>query len=315
MSVVALSGGVGGAKLSLGLYHALPPGKLTVIVNTGDDFEHLGLRICPDLDTTLYTLAGIEHPEQGWGRRDETWTLMRVLGDLGEDPWFRLGDGDVALHVLRTLRLRLGERLSTVMQDCASRLGITAGVVPMTDDVVATRVETDAGEMEFQEYFVRRRCEPRVRAVRFAGAAMAQPAAPALDALGASTLEAIVLCPSNPFLSIDPLLAIPGLRAALEKRRVPLVAVSPLIGGRAVKGPTAKIMDELGLAATVPAIAAHYRGIIDALVIDEQDAAVAADIDVPVFATRTLMRSRDDRVRLARFVLDCAGRLRATPTR
>lgn len=309
MSVVALSGGVGGAKLSLGLYRALPPGELTVVVNTGDDFEHLGLRICPDLDTTLYTLAGVENPEQGWGRRDETWTLMRVLADLGEDPWFRLGDGDVALHVLRTLRLRRGERLSKVMQDCASGLGIAAGIVPMTDDVVATRVETDAGEMEFQEYFVRRRCEPRVRAVRFAGAATAQPTASALDALGASTLEAIVLCPSNPFLSIDPLLAIPGLRAALEKRRVPLIAVSPLIGGRAVKGPTAKIMDELGLAATVPAIAAHYRGIIDALVIDEQDAHAGQGLDVPVFTGRTLMRSLDDRVALARCVLDCAAAL------
>lgn len=309
MSVVALSGGVGGAKLSLGLYRALPPGALTVIVNTGDDFEHLGLRICPDLDTTLYTLAGIEQPEQGWGRRDETWTLLRVLADLGEDPWFRLGDGDVALHVLRTARLRRGEQLSTVIQDYASRLGITARIVPMTDDAVATRVETDAGEMEFQEYFVRRRCEPRVRAVRFAGAAVAKPAAPALDALGATGLEAIVLCPSNPVLSIDPLLAIPGLRAVLERRRVPVIAVSPLIGGRAVKGPTAKIMDELGLAATVPAIAAHYRGIIDALVIDEQDAESGHGLDVPVFATRTLMRSLDDRVALARFVLDCAAAL------
>lgn len=247
-------------------------------------------------------------PEQGWGRRDETWTLLRVLADLGEDPWFRLGDGDVALHVLRTARLRRGEQLSTVIQDYASRLGITARIVPMTDDAVATRVETDAGEMEFQEYFVRRRCEPRVRAVRFAGAAVAKPAAPALDALGATGLEAIVLCPSNPVLSIDPL-AIPGLRAVLERRRVPVIAVSPLIGGRAVKGPTAKIMDELGLAATVPAIAAHYRGIIDALVIDEQDAESGHGLDVPVFATRTLMRSLDDRVALARFVLDCAAAL------
>ena len=231
------------------------------------------------------------------------------FSDLGEDRWFRLGDGDVALHVLRTARLRRGEQLSTVIQDYASRLGITARIVPMTDDAVATRVETDAGEMEFQEYFVRRRCEPRVRAVRFAGAAVAKPAAPALDALGATGLEAIVLCPSNPVLSIDPLLAIPGLRAVLERRRVPVIAVSPLIGGRAVKGPTAKIMDELGLAATVPAIAAHYRGIIDALVIDEQDAESGHGLDVPVFATRTLMRSLDDRVALARFVLDCAAAL------
>jgi len=309
MRVVALSGGVGGAKLSLGLYRALPAHALTVIVNTGDDFEHLGLRICPDLDTTLYTLAGIEHPAQGWGRRDETWTFLRVIADLGEEAWFRLGDGDLALHVLRTRRLQAGERLSQVMQDFAQRLGIAARIVPMSDASVATRVLTDEGELAFQEYFVRRRCEPRVRAIHFAGATEASPAPEAIAALEAPDLVAIVLCPSNPFLSIDPLLAIPGMRRALAARRVPVVAVSPLIGGRAVKGPTAKIMEELGFATTARAIAGRYRGLIDGLVIDEQDAAQAGELDLAVFSTRTLMQTLDDRVALARFVLDCAARL------
>lgn len=310
MRVVALSGGVGGAKLSLGLYRALPAHALTVIVNTGDDFEHLGLRICPDLDTTLYTLAGIEHPAQGWGRRDETWTFLRVIADLGDEAWFRLGDGDVALHVLRTQRLQAGERLSQVMQDFAQRLGIAARIVPMSDVPVATRVVTDEGELAFQEYFVRRRCEPRVRAIHFDGAADAKPAAEAIAALEAPDLAAVVLCPSNPFLSIDPLLAIPGIRRALVARRAPVVAVSPLIGGRAVKGPTAKIMDELGVATTPRAIAGRYRGLIDGLVIDAQDSVLAGELDIEVFSTRTLMQTLDDRVALARFVLDCAARVR-----
>jgi LPPG:FO 2-phospho-L-lactate transferase len=310
MSVVALSGGVGGAKMSLGLYRALPADSLTVIVNTGDDFEHLGLRICPDLDTTMYTLAGLEHPEQGWGRRDESWTLMRVIAELGEEPWFRLGDGDVALHVLRTARLNGGALLSQVMRDFTAHLGIAACIVPMTDDRVATRVETDAGDLAFQDYFVRRRCEPRVRVIRFAGAAQATPAAGVVEALSASDLEAIVLCPSNPHLSIDPLLAVPGLREALEARRVPLIAISPLIGGKAVKGPTAKIMRELGFDASVRAIADRYRGLIDGLVVDTRDATEAVDYGMPVFATRILMQTLDDRVSLARFVLDRAAQLR-----
>lgn len=310
MSVVALSGGVGGAKLSLGLYRALPPGELTIIVNTGDDFDHLGLRVCPDVDTTLYTLSGVEHRERGWGRRDETWTLMRALGELGAETWFQLGDADTALHLVRTQRLRAGAPLSRVIAEFAGRLGIAATILPMTDAEVATRIDTDEGELTFQDYFVRRRCEPTTCAIRFAGAAHA-PAAPGVrEALADPTLEAIVLCPSNPYLSIDPLLAVPELRAALERRRVPLIAVSPLIGGAAVKGPTAKIMRELAIETSVRAIAAHYRGLIDALVIDATDAAAAAGLEVPAYATRTLMTTLDDRIRLARFVLECARGLR-----
>jgi len=314
MSIIALSGGIGGAKLSLGLYRTLPPGVLTVVVNTGDDFEHIGLRICPDLDTALYTLSGLEHPGQGWGRRDETWTLMRVLESLGEETWFKLGDADTALHVLRTHRLRGGESLSSVIHDFKSHLGITASILPMTDSPVATMIDTDDGELTFQEYFVKRRCQPRTRAIRFAGAAGALTTAQVHAALRADELEAIVLCPSNPYLSIDPLLAIPDLRAALERRRVPLVAVSPLIGGHAVKGPTAKIMAELGIASSAEAIAEHYRGLIDALVVDTADAGAASRIPVPVFHTPTLMQSVEDRVRLAHFVLECARAVRPRRT-
>lgn len=309
MTIVAISGGVGGAKLALGLYRALPPDSLTVVVNTGDDFDHLGLRICPDLDTALYTLAGLEQPEQGWGRRDETWTLMRVMESLGGETWFRLGDADTALHVLRTHRLRAGASLSSVTREIRCRLGIMADILPMSDSRIATLVDTDAGELAFQDYFVRRRCEPRLRGIRFAGAAQATTTADVHAALRAESLEAIVLCPSNPYLSIDPVLAIPDLRSALERRRVPLIAVSPLIGATAVKGPTAKIMAELGIEASAKSIASHYHGLIDGLVVDSADAAAAAGLPVPVFTTPTLMKTLDDRVRLARFVLARAPEL------
>ncbi len=309
MTVVALSGGVGGAKLALGLYRALPAGALRLIVNTGDDFDHLGLRICPDLDTALYTLGDLESPEQGWGRRDETWTMMRVTQSLGGETWFRLGDADTALHVYRTQRLRAGDRLTSVIADLAHRFGVEAAILPMTDDQVATRVATDEGELAFQEYFVRRRCEPVLQAIRFDGADRARPTPDVVAALSDPALEAIVLCPSNPYLSIDPLLAIPELRAALEQRRVPLVALSPLIGRAAVKGPTAKIMAELGVESSAAAIAAHYAGLIDALVVDTVDAADAARLPIPTFSTQTLMKTLDDRLRLAQFMLACVRKL------
>ena len=310
MSVLALSGGVGGAKLALGLYRVLPPDALRIAVNTGDDFDHLGLRICPDLDTALYTLGDLEHREQGWGRRDETWTMMRVTEALGGETWFRLGDADTALHLHRTQRLRAGERLTSVIAGIASRFGIRAAILPMTDDPVATRVTTDAGDLAFQEYFVRRRCEPRLRAIRFDGADRAHATPEVLAAFADPGLEAIVLCPSNPYLSVDPLLAVPSLRAALVARRVPAIAVSPLIGTNAVKGPTAKIMAELGIESSPAAIAAHYAGLIDALVVDDVDRDAAATLPVTSFATATLMKTLADRTRLASFVLERARELR-----
>ena len=271
---VALSGGIGGAKLSLGLAQLLSE-RLTVIVNTGDDFEHLGLAISPDVDTTLYTLGGVANPETGWGRRDETWSFMEAIVQLGGPTWFRLGDRDLATHVERTRRLRAGETPTAVTAHLAARLGVKARVLPMADDPVRTTVETDAGTLAFQDYFVREQCRPAVRALRYAGAVAARMSAEVEAALTASMLGGVIVCPSNPWLSVDPILAVPGMREAIRATGAPVVAVSPIIGGKAVKGPTAKIMAELGLAADVYAIARHYEGLLDALVIDAADSAAA----------------------------------------
>ena len=308
--VVALSGGIGGAKLALGLYHAVPADALCVIVNNGDDFEPFGLSVSPDLDTVLYTLAGLDNPETGWGRRDETWTFMRVLESLGGETWFRLGDGDLALHVERTRRLQAGEPLSAIMGDVARRWGVAARILPMSDEPVRTVVETDQGTMPFQEYFVARRCAPRVVAIRFEGAESARPQAGALAAL-ADAEEAIVICPSNPYLSVDPILALPELRAALAAAPAPVIAVAPIVGGRAIKGPTAKIMTELGLPVSPAPVAAHYGELLDGFVLDRRDAALEREIAVPALVTDTIMRHRADKVRLAHDVLDFARSLGA----
>lgn len=309
-SVVALCGGVGGAKLALGLSQRLPPGELAVIVNTGDDFDHLGLRICPDLDTVVYTLGGVADQERGWGRAGETWRFMAATREFGGPVWFQLGDQDLAMHVARTEHLRAGGLLSDFVQQVGLRLGIGARILPMTDEDVRTIVETDEGSFEFQRYFVEQRCRPRVQSVWFCGASRTQVSA----AVGRAIVDAdraIVICPSNPYLSIDPMLAIPGVRAALQQARAPVVAVSPIIGGQAVKGPTAKIMSELGLDVSNASIAAHYHGLIDGLVIDQGDAHEAAGVDVQVHATRTLMHDLADRVRLADEVLSFAAHLAA----
>jgi LPPG:FO 2-phospho-L-lactate transferase len=305
VTVVALCGGVGGAKLALGLYRVLPSQSLAVIVNTGDDFDLLGLRICPDLDTVLYTLAGLADPQRGWGRREETWNMMHALIELGGPGWFQLGDADLALHLLRSEWLHEGASLSECMARLAEHLRVQATLIPMTDERVATRLSTDSGELAFQEYFVARRCEPRVISIRFLQSNSARAPLAALDALGDAALQAIVICPSNPYLSIDPILAIDDLRRALSARTVPCVAISPLIGGAAVKGPTAKIMSELGLAVSAETIARHYDGLIDALVIDESDMAPVGDLRI--FRARTLMRTLADRDALARFALQCAS--------
>lgn len=299
--VVALSGGVGGAKLSLGLYRVLPAQSLTVIVNTGDDFDHLGLRVCPDLDTTLYTLADLANVELGWGRRDESWAFMEALATLGGETWFRLGDKDLALHVERTRRLKAGETLSAFVADITQRLGIRAAIVPMTDDLVRTRVSTkEEGELDFQDYFVRRRCEPQVTALTFEGATRAQLAPLAQAALAHPQLEAILLCPSNPYLSVDPILAVPGMRDALRHAAAPVIAVTPIVAGRAVKGPTAKIMADLAVPLSAVAVARHYEGLIDGFVLDQVDAALTPQFSCAVQTADTVMRTRADRERLAR---------------
>ena len=306
IKVIALSGGVGGAKLLRGLYSVLPPDTLAAIVNTGDDFEHLGLHISPDIDTALYTLAGLAHPEQGWGRRDETWNFMRALEAIGGESWFRLGDADLALHVERTRRLRAGEPLSSVIAHFARSFGIHAQIIPMSDEAVATRVLTEEGELAFQDYFVRRRCEPVLRGLRFVGAENAQLTESASAAFASPDLEAIVIAPSNPWLSIDPLLAIPALRHALETAKCPRIAVTPIIGGNAVKGPTAKIMSELKIAVSPLSIAEHYRGLVDGFILDERDSALADEIRVPRASVDTLMTTASDCERVAARTLDLA---------
>ena len=307
--MVALSGGIGGAKLVLGLYRVLPPGTLTVICNPGDDFDHLGLRICPDADTVLYTLAGIANRETGWGRSGETWTFMQVLDDLGGETWFRLGDGDLALHVERTRRIMAGEPWSGIAEDVACRLGVHARVVPACDTPVRTVVKTQDGRMAFQHYFVRDRCEPTVTGFDFEGAENARPCDAVLEALSARSLRCVVVCPSNPFISIDPILAVPGMGAAIRAAAAPTIGVSPIVGGQAVKGPTAKMMRELGLEVSNRAIESHYGDIVDAWIIDSADAKDAAGFDRPVRVASTLMRTDADKDALARALLELAAEL------
>ena len=307
-SVLALCGGVGGAKLALGLLRALGPDELTVIVNTGDDFDHLGLRISPDIDTVLYTLAGVADEERGWGRADETWNFMSSLRQLGGETWFQLGDRDLAMHVERTKYLRGGGILTDFVGQAARHLGIAAQILPMTDEEVRTIVETDHGALEFQRYFVEHRCRPQVRSLWFAGASRTRVSAAVSRAIFDAS-RAIVICPSNPYLSIDPILSIPGVRASLKEAIAPVIAVSPIVGGQAVKGPTAKIMRELGIEVSNVSIAAHYHGLIDGLIIDAVDADQVREIAVPVHSTGTLMQSLEDRVRLADEVLAFASAL------
>jgi LPPG:FO 2-phospho-L-lactate transferase len=305
VTTIVLTGGVGGAKLVLGLMQVTPPEDIVAIVNTGDDFDHLGLRISPDLDTLLYTLAGKANQTLGWGRAGESWAFMDALRSLGGDDWFQLGDGDLALHILRTARLARGDTLSAIMADFARRWGVGITVLPMSDDRVATHLSTDEGELPFQRYFVERRCAPAVSAIRFEGVRDAAPAPGVMEAI--RDADAILIAPSNPYLSVDPILVVPGIRAALVGARAPVVAVSPIVGGAAVKGPTAKLMGELGVAVTNAAIADHYAGVIDALLIDTRDAA-----DAPAIRharTNTLMLTLDDRARVARAALNLSKAL------
>jgi LPPG:FO 2-phospho-L-lactate transferase len=307
--ILALAGGVGGARLALGLSEVLAPEALIVAVNTGDDFEHLGLRISPDLDTVMYTLAGMNDPVQGWGIGGETWNFMSALEKLDGQTWFRLGDRDLATHIERTTRLHAGQSLSAVTQRLCARLGVAHAMVPMSDDPIRTIVHTAAGSLAFQDYFVRQRAEPAVERIEFDGTRDARMSPALAAALDSSALEAIVVCPSNPYLSIAPILAVPGVRQALQQRRVPSIAVSPIIGGRALKGPAAKIMRELGVTPSSLAIAEFYRGLIDALLLDDTDAplsdAVSALAIQPI-VTQTVMHDRAARQSLARTVIESA---------
>ncbi len=313
-TVLALSGGVGGAKLALGLEDVLSPGQLQVLVNTGDDFEHLGLRISPDIDTLLYTLAGRANQQLGWGLAGETWQVMQALEQLGGETWFRLGDRDLATHLWRSQQLASGRGLAAVTADLAQRLGVRSLVYPMSDDPVATTVHSDRGELPFQHYFVRYQCEPVVTGFTFEGIAAATPNSEVMRQLRKECYHAVVICPSNPFVSVEPILQLPGLWPALRDHPAPVIVVSPIVAGQAIKGPAAKMMSELGQGASALEVARYYctryPGLVDCFVIDTSDAKLAGDIGelgIEVAITSTIMKSRTDKQALARFCLALGG--------
>ena len=308
MKVAVLAGGVGAARFLRGLVEAVEPADVTAIGNVGDDLEILGLSVSPDLDSVLYALAGRSDEARGWGRADETWNALATVSELGGEDWFRLGDRDLGLHLVRTEALRSGEPLSAVTARLAAAFGLELRLLPATDDRLRTIVETPAGAFSFQTWFVARRHRDEVDRVRFEGAETARPAPGVREAL----LEAdvILIAPSNPFVSIGPILAVQAIREALERRSVPAVAVSPLIGGRAVKGPADAMMTRLEGGTTPAHVAGCYEGLIDALVIDEADAD-GAELDcVRTIVTRTLMDDAEGRLRVAEAALAGAGVLR-----
>jgi LPPG:FO 2-phospho-L-lactate transferase len=315
LKVAALAGGVGGAKLADGLARCLPPENLTIIVNTGDDFQHFGLTICPDLDTVCYTLAGIANPETGWGQTAESWSVLEEINLLGGPTWFRLGDRDLGLHLERTRCLREGETLSQITRRLCLLWGIHPKVIPMSDDSIPTSVYTmDEGELPFQEYFVHRQCSPRVTGFRYNNVESAHPAPGVLEALNEADL--VVICPSNPWVSVGPILAVPGIRAALENQRV--AAVSPIIGGQAVKGPAAKMYAELGIEPSALSVARHYGSLLAGFVLDEVDRELEGTIialGIQPLIVNTLMKTPAERQRLAQQVLAFGSNLEKLPQR
>jgi LPPG:FO 2-phospho-L-lactate transferase len=309
--VVALAGGVGGAKLAWGLAQLLAPDRLTIVGNTGDDFEHVGLHVSPDLDTLMYTLAGLANPETGWGVRDETWNMMETLARYDGPTWFKLGDRDLATHLMRSLWLHEGFPLTWVTRQLCMLLGVRHVLLPPTDAPVRTIMFTDQGQLSFQEYFVRHRWQPVVSRIEFRGSQAAQPTQDVVASLRAADL--IVLCPSNPLVSIDPILSLPGLRRIVAASRAPKIAVSPIVGGQAVKGPAAKLMRELDMQVSPLGVADHYRDLLTGLVLDSQDShlatVIARELNVHTLATGTIMRNDEDRVRLAGETLEFALQL------
>jgi LPPG:FO 2-phospho-L-lactate transferase len=305
MRVCALAGGVGGAKLAAGLEAVLPPGDLAVVVNTADDFDLWGLHVCPDLDTVMYTLAGIANPDTGWGIEDESFAALGMLARYGEDTWFKLGDRDLATHILRTSRLRAGETLTGIFADLSRALGVKSVILPMCDEPVATVLETPSGPLEFQEYFVRRGQRDEVLGVELRGIEDARPTDAVLGAIAGADL--VVFCPSNPVVSIGPILAVPGMRKALLSSSAPKIAVSPIVGGRALKGPADRMLASLGQEVSSAGVARMYEGLVDAMVIDRVDEGERSGIEalgMRVLATDAIMRDARDRARLAREVLE-----------
>jgi len=309
MKIVALAGGVGGAKLAHGLAQILKPEELTIIVNTGDDFEHYGLSISPDLDTVCYTLAGLANPETGWGRVNESWNAFENFSKLGGQDWFRLGDQDLGTHLERTRRLKGGETLSQITKDFCKAWGIKHTVLPMSDQAVRTMVDTDEGELAFQEYFVHRKCEPRVTGFRFEGVDRAEPAPGVKEAI--QSADVVIICPSNPWVSIDPILkVIAPASSALSLRSARVIAVSPIIRGETVKGPAAKMYRELGIEPSAFAVANHYQGLVTGFVFDQIDTQLNESVkglNMQTLVTSTLMNSHEDRRQLASEVLHFSG--------
>ena len=307
-NVVALAGGVGGAKLAYGLAQIVSPDHLTIIVNTGDDFEHLGLYISPDLDTVMYTLAGLANPVTGWGVKDESWSMLAALARYGGPTWFQLGDRDLATHLLRSQWLREGHPYTWVTGELCRRLGIRCTILPMSEQPVHTMILTDKGELAFQHYFVREQCQPMVRGIRFDGIEEATPSQEVINAVRRA--DAIIFCPSNPLVSIDPILNLPNLRRILTAMPTPRIAVSPIIKGEALKGPAAKMMIELGLEASAIGVAEHLRDVLTGFVfdhLDEMHQDIITNLGLRTLVTGTVMKNNEDRVKLAQEVLEFAG--------
>ena len=312
--IVALAGGVGGAKLAHGLYTALPPGSLSVVVNTGDDFIHWGLHISPDIDTVMYTLAGIANEVTGWGVKDETWTALNAMGHLDAPTWFGIGDRDLATHVVRTAALREGQSLTESTAALCRSLGVRARLLPMTDDLVPTFVQTPDGWLPFQDYFVRRGHRDEVLGIRVDG--IEQAALPVGVSEAITNADAIVFCPSNPFVSIGPILQVPGMRDLVATRSVPRIAISPIVGGRALKGPADKMLGGLGHESSALGVARLYRDILSGLVIDGKDREYADAIRAlgfDVLVTNTVMQTIEDRQTLAEVVLEWCSDLQGRP--
>jgi LPPG:FO 2-phospho-L-lactate transferase len=309
---LALSGGIGGAKLVLGMNYCLHGSQLTVIANTGDDFEHFGLKISPDIDTLLYTLADLNNTELGWGRRDESWNFAEACEQVGLDTWFRLGDRDLAVHIYRSQQLKAGSSLSQVVRQLCERFKVKSNIVPMSDTAVRTIVECDIGSLSFQEYFVKNRCQPIVSAIHYKGIEAATPAQAFLDCLDDEQLQAIVICPSNPFLSVNPILSLPTLKEKIRNTGKPVIVVSPIVQGKSIKGPTAKLMQELKLECSVKTIAEMYKDIATGIIIDRKDEAATDEISaigLKVISENIVMNNLQDKIDLARTVIRFAHSL------
>lgn len=310
--ILAITGGVGGAKLALGLSRLLGPEELAFVVNTGDDFTHLGFPVSPDIDTLIYTLSGTCNTETGWGRSNEGWQFMQALKEIGGETWFALGDKDLAMHVERRRMLGEGLTIGEVTASLAKSFGIAHKIFPMSNEQVRTRVLTEQGEMDFQHYFVREKCEPMVTGFEFEGAAQALINPDIDEWFKSPGLTGVILCPSNPYVSIDPTLAVPGIREQLVACRAPVIAVSPVVGGAAIKGPTVKMMQELGISNRADSVASHYVDFLDGFVLDIEDSGLAAVVEgqgLECTVTQTVMKTLDDRINLGRSCLEFIDQL------